>query len=74
MHNWNFERSIGMKYTAAQRLAYKTIGGTPMLDQKYTVFGEVVSGLKVIDKIASVAKSGSDRPIGDVRMKMEIIK
>ena len=47
-----FEMSIGMKYTPAQRLAYKTIGGTPMLDQNYTVFGEVISGLKVIDKIA----------------------
>ena len=69
-----FEMSIGMKYTPAQRLAYKTIGGTPMLDQNYTVFGEVISGLKVIDKIASVAKAPGDRPVGDVRMKMEIIK
>ena len=68
------EMSIGMKYTSAQRLAYKTIGGTPQLDQNYTVFGEVISGLKVIDKIASVAKAPGDRPIGDVRMKMEIIK
>ena len=40
----------------------------------YTVFGEVESGLKVIDKIATVAKDGNDRPLGDVRMTMEIIQ
>jgi cyclophilin family peptidyl-prolyl cis-trans isomerase len=68
------EGSIGMKYTPAQRLAYKTIGGTPFLDQNYTVYGEVISGMKVIDKIASVQKGQADRPVGDVRMKMEIIK
>ena len=70
----NIEMSINMKYTPAQRLAYKTIGGTPFLDQNYTVFGEVVSGLKVIDKIASAKVAPGDRPVGDVRMKMEIIK
>ena len=70
----NMERGLNIKYTPAQRLAYKTIGGTPMLDQNYTVFGEVISGLKVIDKIASVKTAPGDRPIGDVRMKMEIVK
>ncbi len=68
------EKSKGMKYTAAQRLAYKTIGGTPFLDQEYTVYGEVISGINVIDKIASVQKGQADRPLGDVRMKMEIVK
>ena len=61
------------KYTETQREVYKTKGGTPMLDQNYTVFGEVVEGLDVIDKIAAV-KTSSDRPLTDVRMKMKMIK
>jgi cyclophilin family peptidyl-prolyl cis-trans isomerase len=68
------EMRLGFKYTAAQRLAYKTYGGTPFLDQDYTVFGEVISGLKVIDKIASVQTAPGDRPVADVRMKMEVVK
>ncbi len=63
-----------VKYTTEQRLAYKAIGGTPFLDMNYTVFGEVIKGLDVVDKIASVQKGNADRPLGDVRMKMEIIK
>ena len=68
------EQRIGNKYTPEQRNIYKTIGGTAMLDQNYTVFGEVISGLQVIDKIASAPKAPGDRPLGDIRMKMEIIK
>jgi cyclophilin family peptidyl-prolyl cis-trans isomerase len=68
------EAGMQRKFTPEQRLAYKTLGGTPFLDQNYTVFGEVISGLDVIDKIASVQKGMADRPVGDVRMKMEIIK
>ena len=45
-----------------------------MLDQNYTVFGEVISGLEVVDKIASAPKAPGDRPIGDIRMKMEVVK
>jgi len=61
------------KYSATQREVYKTKGGTPMLDQNYTVFGEVVEGMEVIDKIAAV-KTASDRPLSDVRMKIKMIK
>ncbi len=68
------EQSKGFKYTPAQRNIYKTQGGTPFLDMEYTVFGEVESGLEVIDKIASVSRDGNNRPHGDIRMKMEIIK
>lgn len=64
----------GYAYTPEQINIYKTIGGTPFLDMEYTVFGEVVSGLDVLDKIAAVAKDPSDRPTTDVRMKMELIK
>jgi peptidyl-prolyl cis-trans isomerase B (cyclophilin B) len=50
------------------------VGGVPFLDMNYTVFGEVESGLEVIDKIAGVAKDGGDRPLGDIRMKMEVVE
>ena len=69
-----FEGRLGIKYSLEQRNIYKKIGGTPSLDQNYTVFGEVISGLNVVDKIASAPKAPSDRPIGDIRMKMEVVK
>ena len=68
------EQRMGFKFSPLKRIAYKTVGGTPFLDMNYTVFGEVESGFEVIDKIATVPKDGTDRPLGDVRMKMEIIK
>jgi peptidyl-prolyl cis-trans isomerase B (cyclophilin B) len=68
------EMQKGIKYSAAQKKAYTTIGGTPFLDQDYTVFGEVESGFDVIDKIAAVPKAPGDRPLSDVRMKIEVIK
>jgi cyclophilin family peptidyl-prolyl cis-trans isomerase len=64
----------GLRYTPAQRMTYKMNGGTPFLDMNYTVFGEVESGMEVIDKIAVVPTNGSNRPLSDVRMKMEVIK
>ncbi len=64
----------GIQYNAAQREKYKTSGGTPMLDQDYTVFGELVSGLDVLDKIAAVQKDASDRPLKDVKMKIKLSK
>ena len=58
------------KYTIpdAHRDVYKTIGGTPHLDQNYTVFGEVVKGLEVIDSIAAVETNTMDRPLQNVRI------
>jgi peptidyl-prolyl cis-trans isomerase B (cyclophilin B) len=52
--------------------AYTTIGGVPFLDGDYTVFGEVVKGLDVIEKIAAVKKDGADRPLEDVRMFVSV--
>ena len=49
-----------------QREIYKTIGGTPHLDQNYTVFGQVIEGLDIVDSIAKVKKDKWDRPISDV--------
>ena len=71
-------RLKGRKIPAEQREVYKTVGGTPHLDQGYTVFGEVVRGLDVVDKIASVTTSKGedrDRPLEDVRIiKAKLIK
>lgn len=67
------EQQKGITYTAAQRNTYKTKGGTPFLDMDYTVFGEVVTGLDVLDKIAAVDKNAGDRPNVDVRMYMELM-
>ena len=52
--------------------AYTTIGGTPHLDGDYTVFGEIIKGLDVLDKIADVKKDGADRPLEDVRMFVSV--
>jgi len=57
-----------------KRKAYKEIGGTPFLDNNYTVFGEVVEGLDVIDKIANVQTDQYDRPIKDIKMKIKLVK
>ena len=64
----------GISYTAEQIKAYGTIGGTPFLDMNYTVFGEVIEGFDVIDKIAAVKKGRNDRPAEDVAMTMKIVK
>lgn len=68
------ERRKGFTYTEAQRKEYLEQGGTPFLDRDYTVFGRVISGLEVIDKIAEVEKDGRDRPKQDVKMTVRVIK
>lgn len=62
------------QYTPEQRKEYTTIGGTPHLDMGYTVFGEVVSGMEVIDKVAAVEKGTADRPKKDIRMSVKLMK
>lgn len=53
---------------------YTTVGGTPHLDGQYTVFGEVVEGLDVVEKIQDAETSSSDRPEDDIKMKMTILE
>ena len=66
----------GQKFTmnAEQREAYSTIGGYPSLDGEYTVFGEVIEGFDVIDKIAAVKTNSANRPLENVKMKIELVK
>ena len=64
----------GVAYTKDQKEIYQRIGGTPFLDQNYTVFGEVFIGMDVIDKIAATKVYDTDRPVKNVRMKIKIIK
>ena len=57
-------------YSEKQREVYTTRGGTPHLDGNYTVFGEVVDGIEVVDKIAAQETDDNDRPVEDIRMKI----
>ena len=66
-------RLKGKKLTAQQRELYSTIGGAPHLDGNYTVFGELLQGVKTIDKIAVVETDERDRPLEDVRMSMKLL-
>lgn len=64
----------GFSFTPEQIKDYSTVGGTPFLDNQYTVFGEVVSGLDVVEKIQKVATGQGDRPKEDVVMTMTVLE
>ncbi len=70
----DIEKEKGIKFTAKQRQIYSIVGGAPHLDGDYVVFGEVTSGMDVVDKIAAVKTYAVDRPVEDIRvLKIEII-
>ena len=71
----DIEKENNYKFTAEQRRVYKTIGGAPHLDGSYTVFGEVTSGMNVVDLISKVETDKDFRPVTDIRVKrITIIK
>ena len=69
-----YEDRLGKVFGAKERQAYKTVGGTPHLDGDYTVFGEVIEGMDVVEKIAAVKTGRMDAPIEAVTMTIEIEK
>lgn len=68
------EQQKGIRYSPEQRQLYREIGGAPSLDGDYTVFGEVVEGMDVLDKIAAVPTAPGDRPLQDVKMKVKLVR
>jgi peptidyl-prolyl cis-trans isomerase B (cyclophilin B) len=85
---WTKERTLGVEkqinmkrdsanyfhYTDEMMEVYSSAGGTPFLDQEYTVFGQVIEGMEVIDKIAAVETLPGDRPKEDVKMTLTVIE
>ncbi len=67
------EARKGIRYGTPQREAYLEAGGTPFLDGDYTVFGRVIEGLDVIDRITAQETDARDRPVKDVKMKIRVI-
>lgn len=63
----------GLQYTPSERDYYLKVGGTPFLDGDYTVFGTVVEGLDVVDKIANAQRDPRDRPVQNIAMKVKVL-
>jgi cyclophilin family peptidyl-prolyl cis-trans isomerase len=70
----NMEQRKRFRYTMTTRKTYLETGGTPVLDREYTVFGKVIKGLDVIDKISAVTTDQNDRPETDIKMTIRVIK
>ncbi|MES2678722.1 MAG: peptidylprolyl isomerase [Bacteroidota bacterium] len=70
---YEYSKTPAYKFNEHQTAVYTSVGGTPHLDGTYTVFGEVIEGLEVIDKIAAVKTDQRDRPLQDIRMKITLI-
>lgn len=68
------EKRLKFKIPDWQRQVYKTVGGTPHLDRNYTVYGEIVVGLDMIDKIAVLTTDKNNRPKEDVKMEITLLK
>ncbi len=64
----------GIHFSTARRMTYKMNGGTPKLDKNYTVFGEVETGMDVVDAILMEQTDSNNRPLRDISMKMEVMK
>jgi cyclophilin family peptidyl-prolyl cis-trans isomerase len=65
----------GFEFSDEQLKDYEEIGGAPTLDAQYTVFGQVVEGMDVVDKIANAEKDSADRPKQDIKIiKATVVK
>ncbi len=69
-----YELAHKLEFTKREREAYTTIGGIPDLDGNYTVFGEIIKGMDVLDKIAALSTDKNDRPYTDVKIFTKVIK
>jgi cyclophilin family peptidyl-prolyl cis-trans isomerase len=67
------EKKLNIKFTNDQRTIYKTVGGTPFLDQNYTIFGEIVKGMDWIDKVTAVNVNKDGNPDKEVWMKVSML-
>ncbi len=72
--NVEYEQNHKFKYSPEQIAAYTTVGGTPHLDGGYTAFGEIESGIEVVEKIISVKTDKNNRPLNDIKMTVKILK
>jgi cyclophilin family peptidyl-prolyl cis-trans isomerase len=71
----DLEKKNKIRFTPEQRQVYTTLGGAPYLDGEYTVFGEVIEGMDVVDRISQVETYNVDRPVKDIRLKrVEVVK
>lgn len=68
------EDKLHIKIPENHREIYRTIGGDPFLDMNYTVFGEMISGFEVLDKIAHLPTDENNRPLQNIRMKITLLK
>lgn len=68
------EKSKNITYNEVQRQRYLETGGAPFLDMDYTVFGEVVTGMDVVDKISKAPRDPRDRPLEDIKFTIKLVK
>ena len=66
------EQKYKRKFSKKDRKLYRTIGGTPHLDGNYTVFGEVIEGMDIVDKMSVVPTDTNNRPVKDIKMKIKV--